>query len=81
MKHDFNSPETDRKEILKDVKTSKRNRTAGIVFVIIGFILLTLGIVIVFVKGHSIVVFISLPLIFLGLVILSNSKKDTSINE
>lgn len=56
----------------------KRNKLIGKLLIITGAILCVLGVVLILVKETSIVTFMSLPILFIGIVISHNSKKDPS---
>jgi len=53
----------------------KRNRTIGKILIICGSVLSIIGITLLLTKGSSTVSFMSLPIIFLGIVIWHNAAK------
>lgn len=57
-------------------KIMKGNKMIGKLFVITGFMLAVVGVILVLVKEGSIVTFMSLPVLFMGIVMSHNAKKD-----
>jgi len=55
----------------------KRNKIVGKSLIITGSVLSILGIMIIFAKGNSTVTFMSLPVLFLGILIWYNSNKNS----
>jgi len=55
----------------------KRNKIMGKSLIVTGSVLSILGIIIIFVKGNSTVTFMSLPVLFLGILIWYNSNKNS----
>ena len=57
----------------------KRNRVIGKILIACGSVLSVLGIIIFFVKDSSIVSVMSLPVLFIGIIIWYNSKKTSLV--
>ena len=55
----------------------KWNKIVGKSLIVTGSVLSILGIIIIFVKGNSMVTFMSLPVLFLGILIWYDSNKNS----
>ena len=55
-----------------------RNKITGIVLIITGCVLSIIGITLLFVKGSSRIPFISVPVIFFGILIWYNAERNSS---
>lgn len=56
-----------------------RNKIAGTVLIITGCVLSIIGIILLFFKGRSMVPLISVPLLFLGILIWFNADRNSSV--
>ncbi|HET9279144.1 MAG TPA: hypothetical protein VFN95_13195 [Flavitalea sp.] len=56
-----------------------RYKITGTVLIISGSVLSIIGIILLFVKGSSMIPFISVPVIFFGILIWYNAERDTSV--
>jgi hypothetical protein len=59
----------------------KRNRTIGKILIICGSVLSIIGITLLLAKGSSTVLFMSLPIIFLGSIIGHNAENISTATE
>ena len=59
-------------------KTMNRNKITGIILIISGCVLSITGIILLFVKGNSMIPFISVPVIFFGILIWYNAETNSS---
>ena len=57
-----------------------RNRITGIVLIITGCVLSIIGITLLFVKGSSMIPFISVPVMFFGILIWHNAERNSSVS-
>lgn len=55
-----------------------RNKITGAVLIISGAVLSAIGIILLYVKGSSMVPFIAVPVIFFGILIRYNAERNTS---
>ena len=55
-----------------------RYKITGTVLIISGSVLSTIGIILLFVKGISMIPFISVPVIFFGILIWYNAERNSS---
>ena len=55
-----------------------RNKITGIILIISGFILSITGVLLIFFKGNSMIPFISVPVIFFGILIWYYAERNSS---
>ena len=56
-----------------------RNKIIGMLLIVSGSVLSTIGIILLFVKGSSMIPFISVPVIFFGILIWYNAERNTAV--
>lgn len=60
--------------------TMNRNKITGAILILAGCMLSMLGIVLLFLKGSSMVPLISVPVMFFGILIWYNGEKNSSVS-
>ena len=56
-----------------------RGKITGAVLIMLGSVLSLIGIILLFVKGSSMIPFISVPVIFFGILIWYNAERNSSV--
>lgn len=56
-----------------------RSKITGAVLIMLGCVLSIIGIILLFVKGSSMIPFISVPVIFFGILIWYNAERNSSV--
>ncbi|HET9432538.1 MAG TPA: hypothetical protein VFO37_02220 [Chitinophagaceae bacterium] len=56
-----------------------RNKITGLVLIITGCVLSIIGITLLFIKSSSMIPFISVPVMFFGILIWHNAERNSSV--